>query len=588
MSEHNDIYRIIESLDAAQRSVKQLPALFKPANTSPQIGGKYPGLNATRGYLVGEGEEEIKPGHEFQVPGYEQRIEQVMDELGVDHSDAEGIVDAEVRSGKHRQWKHINEADNENPMIQAVHHRIAFTRPEWIVKYGVDAIEYAIEEIVGDDWDGEEIGSSDVSGYIRMIGDYLRDHAGSREEMDDRKPFAEDKDEEDSEHNDDEQDDESGFVGSRDWESEDDEWDPSKSEYRFQQSRRRQKKGYVPEGSAEKYSYRVTFDDGTHSNVAIPLSKIFQGDNSAKDLITQHFARKGRTVKEIEMMFPPKQGVSEGSGSVPWQAVINALAAGYPDADPTDSLAPIMRKYGVEFDELDRLAQQNGYRDIYAVLDEFDQDQGVSEGVETVSEKDWPWLSNLYSPEAADIGKRFVTHYNITDINDVQMAVELIQSFIDEAKYTGQPLDLNRMKSEIAKGFRMVYRGIGQSPSFRKKFKEQTISEATATEDVLSSIKKKLGDYLQDVATAIKTDPDLKDKIPQSIDKISAVKTIRTDDGHEIKIHGNEDDGFRVTIRNRDLNTKFKDLDEATMACEMYCARRRQQRENADYIEEKR
>ena len=117
---------------------------------------------------------------------------------------------------------------------------------------------------------------------------------------------------------------------------------------------------------------------------------------------------------------------------------------------------------------------------------------------------------------------------------------------------------------------------------------EEQLEEAATTEDVLSTMKKKLGDYLQDVATAIRTDPDLKDKIPQTIDQIKAVKTIRTDDGKEIKITGNEDDGFRISIRNKEIKTPFKSLDEATMACEMYCARRRQQDESADYIEEKR
>lgn len=112
-------------------------------------------------------------------------------------------------------------------------------------------------------------------------------------------------------------------------------------------------------------------------------------------------------------------------------------------------------------------------------------------------------------------------------------------------------------------------------------------AESATTEDVLSTMKKKLGDYLQDVATAIRKDPDLKDKIPQDIDKISAVKTIRTDDGHEIKIHGNEDDGFRISIKNRDLAAKFRDLDEAVMATEMYCARRRKQAESRDYRDEK-
>ena len=41
-----DIYQILESLDAAQKSVKQLPALFRPKDTSPQLSGPYPGKNA--------------------------------------------------------------------------------------------------------------------------------------------------------------------------------------------------------------------------------------------------------------------------------------------------------------------------------------------------------------------------------------------------------------------------------------------------------------------------------------------------------------------------------------------------------------
>jgi hypothetical protein len=72
-------------------------------------------------------------------------------------------------------------------------------------------------------------------------------------------------------------------------------------------------------------------------------------------------------------------------------------------------------------------------------------------------------------------------------------------------------------------------------------------SQEHATEDVVSSVKKKLGDYLQDVATAIKKDPTLIDKVSQADHIGPAVKTITTDDGHEIKIHGNEDDGFGVT-----------------------------------------
>lgn len=109
-----------------------------------------------------------------------------------------------------------------------------------------------------------------------------------------------------------------------------------------------------------------------------------------------------------------------------------------------------------------------------------------------------------------------------------------------------------------------------------------------ANEDVISSVKKKLGDYLQDIAQAVKKDPDLLDPMMQGTDTLGpAVKTITTDDGHEIKIHGNEDDGFRISIKNQPSKSKFENLAHAEMACEMFCNRRRQAAESADYIEER-
>lgn len=114
-------------------------------------------------------------------------------------------------------------------------------------------------------------------------------------------------------------------------------------------------------------------------------------------------------------------------------------------------------------------------------------------------------------------------------------------------------------------------------------------SKENTSEDVISAVKKKLGDYLQDVATAIKQDPDLIKDLPSTGegDIGLAVKTIKTDDGREIKIHGNEDDGFRITVQNRPIKSTFKNIDEAVMACEMYCNHRRQAAASADYIEER-
>jgi hypothetical protein len=112
---------------------------------------------------------------------------------------------------------------------------------------------------------------------------------------------------------------------------------------------------------------------------------------------------------------------------------------------------------------------------------------------------------------------------------------------------------------------------------------------AVTKEDIITKLKAQLGDYLSDIGKEIKKDPDLIDKLAAKApgDQMGPpVKTVTTDDGHEIQIHGNEDDGFRISIKNKPAATRFKNLDEAVMACEMYCAQRRKQAESADYIDE--
>jgi hypothetical protein len=82
------------------------------------------------------------------------------------------------------------EAEESNAMAQAVTRRIVNQHPEWIMRYGVEFLLQVIDDVTeGEDW--EEIGSSDVSAYVNMVHDRLQDRGGSREEMQDRRPFAE-------------------------------------------------------------------------------------------------------------------------------------------------------------------------------------------------------------------------------------------------------------------------------------------------------------------------------------------------------------------------------------------------------------
>jgi hypothetical protein len=122
-----------------------------------------------------------------------------------------------------------------------------------------------------------------------------------------------------------------------------------------------------------------------------------------------------------------------------------------------------------------------------------------------------------------------------------------------------------------------------------KKIQGKEVKEDITQEDIITKLKAKLGDYLSDLGQQIKKDPALQDKLsdkPPGDQVGPPVKTLTTDDGHEISIHGNEDDGFRISIKNKQTPSKFDSLDEAVMACEMYRAHRRKQALTADYVEE--
>ena len=83
----------------------------------------------------------------------------------------------------------INE--EENAMAQAVTRRIIHQHPDWIMQYGVELLLQVIDDVTEGEDDWEEIGSSDVSAYVKMVHDQLQSRGGSREEMRDRPAFSE-------------------------------------------------------------------------------------------------------------------------------------------------------------------------------------------------------------------------------------------------------------------------------------------------------------------------------------------------------------------------------------------------------------
>jgi hypothetical protein len=157
---------------------------------------------------------------------------------------------------------------------------------------------------------------------------------------------------------------------------------------------------------------------------------------------------------------------------------------------------------------------------------------------------------------------------------------------------------------------------------------EEALEEAVTSEDKLDNVKKSFAEYLDSIADE-KKDTDLKDRVrvDRDISKRPAkdasiiakqvvgvaedpteenpvvqmptapvqnptyaesapVKTIALEDGRSCEIHGDEGRGFEIRHGGRSLKSRFKNLDQAQMALEMYQARQRQQDLSADYIEE--
>jgi hypothetical protein len=72
---------------------------------------------------------------------------------------------------------------------------------------------------------------------------------------------------------------------------------------------------------------------------------------------------------------------------------------------------------------------------------------------------------------------------------------------------------------------------------------------------------------------------------PERQTESHAVKTLQTEYG-VYEMHGNEQDGFEIQRQGRSLPTRFRSLDEAEMAIEMFAARQRKRDLSQDYLEE--
>jgi hypothetical protein len=157
---------------------------------------------------------------------------------------------------------------------------------------------------------------------------------------------------------------------------------------------------------------------------------------------------------------------------------------------------------------------------------------------------------------------------------------------------------------------------------------KEVIEEAKVEEEkLLDKVKKSLTDYLQSVEEKLekKIDRDLGDKpadrdigakasdkdlVAKELDEdpteedpviqaptvplqdptyaeSACVKSMMLENGAMFEIHGNEHTGFEIRHGNRTMKSRFKNIDEAAMAIEMFRARQKKNDESQDYVEEK-
>ena len=138
----------------------------------------------------------------------------------------------------------------------------------------------------------------------------------------------------------------------------------------------------------------------------------------------------------------------------------------------------------------------------------------------------------------------------------------------------GSEFNIGSLKEFIAEAFSNdnFVRALGEfSPPTDKDLVAKEVNEDPTQEEPANT---------DEVPTAPVVDPTYSEPAP------GAVKTYTMEDGRVCEIHGDEATGFAIRHGNRSMPSRFKTIDEASLALEMYQARCRARNQSNDYIDE--
>ena len=162
-------------------------------------------------------------------------------------------------------------------------------------------------------------------------------------------------------------------------------------------------------------------------------------------------------------------------------------------------------------------------------------------------------------------------------------SVEREEEPLEEAKVDEEKL-LDKVRDSLKDYLASVEKKY-HDDSISKKAKDRDLGERAKDKDLVA---KELEEdpteeepaNTDEVPTAPVVNPTYSEPAP------GAVKTYTMEDGRVCEIHGDEATGFAIRHGNRSMPSRFKTIDEASLALEMYQARCRARNQSNDYIDE--
>jgi hypothetical protein len=159
---------------------------------------------------------------------------------------------------------------------------------------------------------------------------------------------------------------------------------------------------------------------------------------------------------------------------------------------------------------------------------------------------------------------------------------EADKEVVEEAKVEEEKL-LDKVRKSLTDYLASVQDDKEDSDIKEKKKDDRDLGVKAVAKDLIAKV-----DAISEDPT--EEDPVIQDTTPPiqnpTYAESACVKSMVLENGAMFEIHGNEHTGFEIRHGNRTMKSRFKNIDEATMAIEMFRAKQQQRNQSQDYVDE--